>query len=118
MTEQELVNLLLVKYDGGTLDYSNHEKDNSVVCCKDASEFVKYLQDNELQFVGISNDYTYRRERRTDSALVFKDKDDNVIWVHAYSWTPFCWMEAELKKNMNDEDAYRIADKLFREFMA
>ena len=117
MTIEEITNFLLIRYNGGNLSYENHEDDNSILDCFTVSELIDYLNAKDYIYLGVTNQFDYRRDVRLDYAIVLKDKDDNIHWIHMFSDYLRVWMWRELEKDMHVCDARKLANEAFDRFM-
>lgn len=112
MTLENLAKQLFIKYEGGDLTYENHESDNSILDCKTATEFLRYLDGNDLIYLGVTDKYNYKN-RDHQIALVLKDEDDNVFWIHIDEDQLRVWLYREF----NDEYAWKEANRLYDTWM-
>lgn len=127
MSKKELIDFLLVKYSGGDLDYSNHEMDNSVIMCDDIADFVEYLNKNNFIYEGFTDKFSFGYdELQRNVALVFKDEDDEVFWVHSSTMYIHSWIEKTLSgkqkfdifsKDNNGYEFYEQASNILNKFL-
>ena len=100
MTANELIDFLLIKYNGGDLNYSNHEMDNSVIMCKNIADFVEYVNKNGFIYEGFIVKFGFGYDGlQRNIALVFKDENDEVFWVHSSTMYIHSWIQKTLSGN-------------------
>ena len=112
MNIEELSKQLFIKYEGGDLTYENHESDNCILDCKTASQFLNFIEDNNLIYLGVTDQYNYRK-RKGELALVMKDGNDNVFWIHIDEDQLRVWLYREF----NDEYSWKEANRLYDKWM-
>ena len=110
MNIKELSKQLFIKYKGGDLAYENHESDNSILDCKTATEFLRYLDGNDLIYLGVTDKYNYRN-RDHQVALVLKDKNDNVFWIHIDEDQLLYWLYSDFPNEYGWRESSRLYDK-------
>lgn len=108
MTLEDLSKQLFIEYRGGDLTYENHESNNSILDCKTASEFLNFIEDNGLIYLGVTDQYDYRK-REGELALVMKDWNDNVFWIHINEDQLRVW----LYKDFPGELGWRLLNKMY-----
>ena len=72
----------LVEYTGSELNYENHDMDNSILMCQNLNEYEMWFRQYGCVFLGFSLHYTYRPNPTNEIALVYKDENDNIMWIH------------------------------------
>lgn len=108
----------LIKYEGGDLTYQNHDLDNSVYMCSNVTEFKKRLELLGYLYLGITDKYDYHSNNYgfTNLAMVFKNQDDEVFWIHFMSTTVHHWIWNELAPKYGKEEAYEKANEICDKF--
>lgn len=108
---------ILIKYEGGDLNYQNHDNDNSFYTCNTVTDFRKWCQKYDYLYEGITDKVGYeRRDDLTDVALVFKSTNDELFWVHFTAMTLCSWIAHELESNYSHEEAFDKAIEISKDF--
>lgn len=73
----------LVEYNGGELDYYNHNNDNSFFTCNNKTEYENWLKRFDCIFLGFSKHYNFKvRDDEDELAFVYMDSDGEIQWTH------------------------------------
>ena len=73
----------LVEYNGGELDFHNHNNDNSFFVCNNKTEYENWLKKFECIFLGFSKHYNFKvRDDEDELAFVYMDSEGEVWWTH------------------------------------
>lgn len=82
-TKEEIINDLINTNVTASLNYFNHEMDNSILFYDSFEKLRDWLNDNCFMIVGIQNAPIVSNNALYKYALVFKDLDyDKYFWFH------------------------------------
>lgn len=109
-TYREFENALITKVNDGLITAANHTFDNSFLEV-DAKTMFRQMQDMGCELIGISFSCPYVKYHDDDIALVFRDSEDEVCWIHL---TRLVW-EGFVSDCYGENKAQTVLSNCFRQ---